>query len=433
MAYSDILQLQLMQGDLLLKQNKPAQALKRYQAVAQRSQNKSLHIQVGNALLKLKRWKHAQEAFHKALEYDEDAFAPHLGLCRAYAKLREYDKAIEHGLTATGLVYYSPLAHYHMGEALLFSGEYEHAEQAFKVALAISPHLGQARNYLVFLYENILSTPEKAAEHRKYFDTRGLKMKEPSEDACGDEVEDGLYEEKEADAVLSEDAAHSAVAKDALTVTGEQREDNKAPTDQPALVQRQKLITNEPVIVVSGLPRSGTSMMMQMLEAGGLPIYTDKQRQPDESNPKGYYEHENVKRLMRDASWIKETPGKVVKIIAQLLPYIPARYAYKIIFMDRSLEEVVRSQHAMLIRSGSKRVKADVYPYHLETQFQKQLDRIRTWEKQRANIDVLWVTHKETLENPGETAKKVARFLGTGLNVAKMATPVDKSLYRTKG
>ncbi len=226
---------------------------------------------------------------------------------------------------------------------------------------------------------------------------------------------------------------HAESKKKVVTGTAETpTEEDTKQADQPAVVQRAKPITGEPVIVVSGLPRSGTSMMMQMLEAGGLPIYTDKQRQPDESNPKGYYEHENVKRLMRDASWIKETPGKVVKIIAQLLPYVPARYVYKVIFMDRALEEVVRSQHAMLVRSGSKRVKADVYPYHLETQFQKHLDRIRKWEKQRANIDVLWVAHKETLENPIETAQKVPQFLGSELDVLKMAASVDTALYRTK-
>ena len=415
-AHSDLLQLQVMRGDLLLKQNKPQQALKIYQNVAQRSQNKSLHIQVGNALLKLKRWKLAKESFLKALEYDEDAFAPHHGLCRAYTRLREFENAVEHGLTATGLIYYSPMAHYYLGEALMFYGENEHAEQAFKVALRMMPHLGQARNYLVHLYDNVLKTPEKSIEHREYFTNKGLLVKS---------IEDEDFE----------DIEYEADGSEQLSVNDEQLSgDSRTDTTpkEPAIVQRQPLLADKPIIVVSGLPRSGTSMMMQMLDAAGLPIFTDSERAADESNPKGYYEHKAVKTLMRDASWVKDTPGKVVKVISQLLFNLPARYVYKVIFMDRDLKEVVMSQHAMLVRNGNKKVKENTYPLNIEQQFQKNLNRIAKWEKNRINVEVLHISHHETLQNPLATAHRVNEFLGGNLDESKMTAVVDKSLYRTK-
>ena len=186
----------------------------------------------------------------------------------------------------------------------------------------------------------------------------------------------------------------------------------------------------DPVIVVSGLPRSGTSLMMQMLDAGGVPVYTDKLRTADENNPKGYYEHDAVKNLRKDKRWLTEASGKSVKVISQLLPLLPAKYNYKVIVMIRDLSEVVQSQHKMLVRLGKK--KEDTYPARLEMIFKNQVLKANEWLKTNYNAAYLYVNYKDVIENPNEIAEKVNQFLGKDLDVEKMAAVVDKSLYRVK-
>ena len=111
-------------------------------------------------------------------------------------------------------------------------------------------------------------------------------------------------------------------------------------------------MTQEPITIVSGLPRSGTSMMMKMLEAGGMPVLTDSWRSADEDNPKGYYEFERVKQIKTDQAWLPQAQGKVVKMISELLQYLPPIYCYRVIFMRRKLEETLASQRQMLQRRG---------------------------------------------------------------------------------
>ena len=89
------------------------------------------------------------------------------------------------------------------------------------------------------------------------------------------------------------------------------------------------------VTIVSGLPRSGTSMMMKMLEAGGIELLIDRVRVADADNPKGYYEFERVKQIETDQAWLPEAQGKAVKMISALLRHLPADCRYRIIFMER--------------------------------------------------------------------------------------------------
>jgi len=143
------------------------------------------------------------------------------------------------------------------------------------------------------------------------------------------------------------------------------------------------------IYIVSGLPRSGTSMMMQMLESGGLELFTDGEREKDENNPKGYKEHEAVKTLPRNKRWRPQATGKVIKVIAQLLPHLSSRFEYRIVFMERDLEEVVISQRKMLDRLG-KRKADDVYPLTLIETYKKQLQKAKRWLSSRENIKVLY-------------------------------------------
>ncbi len=419
-AHSDLLQLQVLKGDLLIKQNKPKQALNTYLQLAKVSKHKSLNIQIGNALLKLKRWKKAEESFLNALEYDENSFAAHHGLNRAYTKLGKYENAVEHGLTAIGITYQVPLAHYHLGEALLFFGAYDAAENAFILALNMNPNLGQARNYLIHIYDHVLNSPQKSQIHKNYFKQRGIEITSPE-----DERFDDL--EFESDKALS---LEEKDLKKAILPSEKKMEEKK--NDSPIIAKRIKDLDVSPIIVVSGLPRSGTSMMMQMLDAAGFPIFSDKQRAADESNPKGYYEHEAVKSLARDASWVKDTPGKVVKVISHLLLHLPARYVYKVIFMERDIKEVVTSQHTMLVRNGVKRVNEDTYPFNIEQQYLKNLKQVENWESKHHNVEVLRINYSDALVDPVGAAQKVAHFINPNLDIQKMASTIDHSLYRTK-
>lgn len=185
------------------------------------------------------------------------------------------------------------------------------------------------------------------------------------------------------------------------------------------------------ITIVSGLPRSGTSMMMQMLEAGGLEIFTDKTREADESNPKGYYEHEAVKNLQRNKKFLNDATDKTVKVIAHLLPHLPAKFRYRIIFMERDIYEVVHSQQKMLIRDG-KRVKEDTLPIKLVQQYEKTLEQVKTWAAKHPSVEIMYVKHRDVIDNPFMQAMLVNDFLEGGLTVEKMAAAVDGSLYREK-
>ena len=185
------------------------------------------------------------------------------------------------------------------------------------------------------------------------------------------------------------------------------------------------------VTVVSGLPRSGTSMMMKMLEAGGLPPMTDQIRTPDDDNPKGYYEFERVKKMPDgDKAWVAEAHGKAIKVISALLEHLPGDHTYKVIFMRRQMEEILASQKQMLIRSDkptdkvSDEVLAGMYRKHLAT--------VEAWLRAQPNVSVLYLDYNAMLADPRRYIAEINRFLGNQLDVEKMAAIVDPSLYRQR-
>ncbi len=184
------------------------------------------------------------------------------------------------------------------------------------------------------------------------------------------------------------------------------------------------------VTLVSGLPRSGTSMMMRMLEAGGLDILTDRRRTPDEDNPYGYYELEDVKKIKDSDDFLDRAEGKALKMVSVLLYDLPPHKRYKIIFMRRPLDEVLASQRIMLQRRGQP---ADTEnDAEMARIFQKHLDDITAWLQQQPHLEVLDVSYHDVLDNPRAGAEKVNRFLDNRLDVAKMVAMVDRRLYRNR-
>ena len=187
----------------------------------------------------------------------------------------------------------------------------------------------------------------------------------------------------------------------------------------------------DPIVVVSGLPRSGTSMAMKMLDVGGLPLVTDGLRTADEDNPKGYYEFEPVKGLkeQKDKSWLREARGQGIKVISFLLDELPPENNYKVLFMRRNLTEILASQTKMLDRRGETSETEDermmaLWNAHLE-KISFQL-RFRPW------FETLTLEYAQILAEPREHARLVARFVGKGLDVSKMAEVADRSLYRNR-
>ncbi len=195
-------------------------------------------------------------------------------------------------------------------------------------------------------------------------------------------------------------------------------------------ILRKKL--GPPVIIVSGLPRSGTSMMMKMLTAAGLEIVTDNVRTADEDNPKGYFEYERVKELdkSKDKGWLQEHKGKVLKIISFLLKDLPDDCFYRVIFMRRDLEEVIASQNKMLDRRGEPRDEAgDEKMIQL---YRNHLRKVELILEQRPNFELLDVSYRQVIDEPREQAVRVAKFLGLKVEPEQVASAVDQRLYRNR-
>jgi len=184
------------------------------------------------------------------------------------------------------------------------------------------------------------------------------------------------------------------------------------------------------ITIVSGLPRSGTSLMMQMLAAGGMALLTDLERKPDIDNPRGYCEWEPIKLLPKQPNRIDEAEGKAVKVISQLLLSLPQGRNYKLIFMERPLPEVLASQDEMLKRRGSIQ---SVDPALLSTAFRDHMREVVAWLEDRTDIPVCRMGYRKILSDPTGSAKAVRDFLELDLNVEAMALEVVPSLYRNRG
>jgi hypothetical protein len=186
----------------------------------------------------------------------------------------------------------------------------------------------------------------------------------------------------------------------------------------------------EAIVVVSGLPRSGTSMMMMMLEAAGVPILTDSVRSADEDNPRGYFEFERVKAIAQDQGWLEEAQGKAVKVISELLMRLPADHHYKVIFMRRDMQEILASQRQMLMRRGQPADEMD--DVRLASIFGRHLGRVEQWIAGQPNVECLYVSYNEALARPREHAGRVNEFLGGALDVEAMIAVVDHALHRQR-
>ena len=216
-----------------------------------------------------------------------------------------------------------------------------------------------------------------------------------------------------------------------------------------------------PFTVVTGLPRSGTSMMMKMLEAGGVPPLCDGERTADSDNPNGYYEFEPVKNTKNDPSWLRDAPGKAVKMVYSLLYDLPETFLshrrqtvkqtetlrpkiprsgergyeeesathYNIIFMRRDLSEILASQQQML---SNMNIQTTVDDDRMAKLFTGEIVRFQKWIAQATHINCIEVLYNDVASGSVEPLHQINLHLGGGLNVDAMSAVVDPKLYRNR-
>lgn len=197
------------------------------------------------------------------------------------------------------------------------------------------------------------------------------------------------------------------------------------------LAARRRPEPSRYIIVVSGLPRSGTSMMMNMLQAGGVALVTDDERAADDDNPRGYFELERVKALAKgDSEWVADAQGKAIKVISALLKDLPAEYHYRVVFVRRNMAEILASQRRMLENRGeaTDRVPDD----KLAGMFRRHLAEVEAWLGAQPNFEVLYVDYNAMVADPAADVAAVTEFLGGGLDTAAMCGVVDPALHRQR-
>lgn len=355
-----------------------------------------LFLQKADLYRRLGRPDDARQVYEQALAIDPDNAQAHIGLCRMALRRRQYGAAAHAALDALQRVYDDPLAHYLLGRALEGAQEYERAAEAYRAAIAVNPHFPQAHVRLAGLLERHLGDPAAAAGHRRL--------------ASG--MRDGS----------DFHPLPAAVAE---------RAENRAPVSAAAGMPMPP--PAESLIVVTGLPRSGTSMLMQMLAAGGVPVLADDSRAADEDNPRGYLEFEPVKKLLRDSQWLAGARGKAVKIVAPLLAALPPGLPCRVILCERDLDEVLDSQGRMLRRRDpAARSETPERRRMLKAEYRRTLDRVRAMLARRAGTQLLVVEHAMAMCDARATADQINAFLGGGKDAARMAAAVDPALHRNR-
>jgi predicted AlkP superfamily phosphohydrolase/phosphomutase/tetratricopeptide (TPR) repeat protein len=363
-----------------------------------------LLLQTAELYIKLQRWEEAEAVFAKALEVDPDNPHAHLGMCRMYLRRRDHAAAVRSALEALERLYHYPLAHFFLGVALRGMKEYRRAVGAFRTALSLNPNFPHAHLHLAAILGRRFKDRAGAAEHLRLYHQLREAAKAPGKAE--------LDREPAPFAATAEEPAPFAATTPA------------APVNPPEI--------GEGVVVVSGLPRSGTSMIMQMLAAGGQPILTDGLREADTDNPLGYFEFEPVKQLHRDAKCLEEAEGKAVKIVAPLLPHLPAGSPCHVIFIERQLDEVLASQGQMLIRRGESVSDSPGRRDRLKDEYGRSVRKIKEFLTRRPRTRVLFLNHADVILDPEAAAAAINTFLGGRLTTAAMIDEVNPSLHRNR-
>lgn len=374
-------------------------------------QNASIYLQLGDAYLRLAQLQNAIGAFQKAIALDEDNARAFFGLSTAYRRLGDNQQTLDCALRAVSLLHRLPVAHFNLGVALARSGDNERARLAFETALRFQPQMVNAHRYLAAIHRMTGGDPEKARFHRD--ELLRLSRGRTRRAVTPDSRREQLF-----------DLPEIPMRAERLATLLRERPDPKPEEEK----------SGKTFVIVSGLPRSGTSLMMQMLEAGGLPPMTDRQRAADVDNPRGYYEWEAIKQIGKKPELLdqEDLNGCAIKCISMLLPRMPLKHNYKVIFMTRPIEEVVVSQSAMVKRLDTKAAELD--SAQLKRGLRGHRDEILSWLKSTPHMEFIEIDYPTLIREPLPQISRLIDFLGKDrlASSEKIATVVDPSLYRKR-
>jgi tetratricopeptide (TPR) repeat protein len=370
----------------------------------------------GEVLQRLQRWDESRAAFEEALAIDAEAPGPLLGMARAALAARDFESVIRYARTSLGLLYFQPKGHYLLGLAHYRLGELAAAKDAFLTCVTQAPLF--------------------AAGFRMLGQIARLEH-----DAIGQsQAALWLRHSRERLAALQQ-SMHAEVIQ--LTARplhgGDDPENRPMPELQPRPEALADVAPEDLITLVSGLPRSGTSLMMQLLEAAGLPAFTDGRRVADDSNQNGYYEHDQVAALLTspDKSWLAGARGHSLKVVAPLLSALPLQLKtenskletprYRILFMEREMDEILASQDSMLARLGKPtQPGADI-----GKAYRQQVRHAKTWLTGRG-IPAMSVSYADLVHRPDEALPPLAAFLGVPEKLAAMRAVIDPTLHRAR-
>jgi predicted AlkP superfamily phosphohydrolase/phosphomutase/tetratricopeptide (TPR) repeat protein len=386
------------------------------QAEALDSASAGLQNQIGLARLRLHQPELAEVAFRKAIENDADDAYAYLGVAFCRLRARQYEEAADYALQALSLRFDLSLAHHNLGVALARLGDTARAIEAFEACLRYQPGWTAAHRYLAVMHSR-QGEAEKAQRHHDYLKGRVARRKKWI----------AFLETMRRE--ITERARERAEARRKLRARAPQ-------TD----VQPKRTAEPMEFLIVSGLPRSGTSLMMQILEAGDLAIMRDNSRPADESNPRGYFEWQEIKQLTKNPFVIEKANGRAVKVISMLLPSLPRKHRFRVIFMNRDIAEIAASQQKLRRRlsgqdkTGGTRAVASqdqsadsAAPSKLV--LQNHRDRMLQLLRDTENVELLEIDYAQLLDSPNELLARIVDFAKIDpTQIDKMAAAIDRKL-----
>jgi predicted AlkP superfamily phosphohydrolase/phosphomutase/tetratricopeptide (TPR) repeat protein len=367
---------------------------------------------VAGALAELGDLEEARSLLEAALKLDPENALVHAQLAGIHFKARRFGEAIAAATESLSLVYFQPGVHALLGQVLMDTKQYSEAEQELRVAVAQSPRNLAAHELLGQLYRSHLDRPADAFAHEGR--ARSLRHELAAQRRAG----------------ISGVASAAPVASTSPQTKPVSQTQIPHPLPSLPAPFGPEVDTAHIITVVSGLPRSGTSMMMQLLVAAGRPALTDAKRAADEDNPLGYVEFEQAMNLANDNSWLPQARGRVVKIVAQLLRFLPPNEHYHVIFMERSLEQVVASQNAMLTRQGRR--GAELGAARLQETYHSQLERVRSLLACRLEMRTWFVNYDDLLADTAAGVERLAFFMGEPFDRRAATESVRPQLRRQK-
>lgn len=389
-----------LEGRLLAAEGRHVEAIARLESArgVQTTNRSSLILAIADSYLALRKWEKADATYREVIKLDPTNSTARLGIAQAALPRRQYKTTLKQSLASIGLLYHRPRAHYLCALALDKLGRPDKAAKTLAIALQQRPNFPKAHALMSRLYSRSLDRPDLAAQHA----TKAVEAKRRR-------------------------IAHRFEGKPA----------NNKPLD-PARVAglgslgaATKNVINpmSAIVVVSGLPRSGTSMMMQMLEAGGMDLMVDDHRPADLNNVNGYQEFDPVKSLMKNNTWLNTARNRAVKVVAPLIPHLDAALTYRIVFMERPLTEVIASQKRMLKKLGKR--GASLSETRLAAVFEQHVAAARQFIESNPQVTALSVDYGTVLTNPKFAAEQVSQFLNLDFDIEAMERAVNP-LLRTQ-